>query len=61
VVNGTIVAVGGPSDLQGLGQLDLTIRGGSIIGHAFQRHVPTAADPEDPAVRRVLEDYLARR
>ena len=42
IVNGSIVAVAGPDDMQGLGQLNLTIRDGQIVDYAFRRHIPSA-------------------
>ena len=58
VVNGTIVAVAGPDEMQGLGQLDLVIRGGRIVDYTWQRHTPSAADPVDPEVEAALAEYV---
>jgi 5'-nucleotidase / UDP-sugar diphosphatase len=60
IVNGTIVAVAGPDEMQALGQLDLTIRHGRIVDHAFRRHVPSPSQPADPEVERVLARYPRR-
>jgi 2',3'-cyclic-nucleotide 2'-phosphodiesterase (5'-nucleotidase family) len=58
IVNGSIVAVAGPYDMQGLGQLDLTIRDGQIVDYAFRRHIPSATGPVDREVEAVLARYL---
>ncbi len=58
IVNGSIVAVAGPDNLQGLGQLDLTIRDGQIVDYAFRRHIPSATGPVDREVEAVLARYL---
>jgi 2',3'-cyclic-nucleotide 2'-phosphodiesterase (5'-nucleotidase family) len=58
IVNGSIVAVAGPYDMQGLGQLDLTIRDGQIVDYAFRRHIPSATGPVDREVEAVLASYL---
>lgn len=58
IVNGSIVAVAGPENLQGLGQLDLTIRDGQIVDYAFRRHIPSATGPVDREVEAVLARYL---
>jgi 2',3'-cyclic-nucleotide 2'-phosphodiesterase (5'-nucleotidase family) len=57
-VNGTIVAVAGPDEMQALGQLDLTIREGRIVDYAFRRHIPSGSGPVDPEVEAVLARYL---
>jgi 2',3'-cyclic-nucleotide 2'-phosphodiesterase (5'-nucleotidase family) len=51
MVGGSILVVAGPSNMEALGQLDLTIRGGRIVDHAFTRHVLSASGPADPRVR----------
>jgi 2',3'-cyclic-nucleotide 2'-phosphodiesterase (5'-nucleotidase family) len=61
IVNGSIVAVAGPFDMQGLGQLDLTIRDGRIVDCAFRRHIPSATGPVDRKVEAVLARYLRGR
>jgi 2',3'-cyclic-nucleotide 2'-phosphodiesterase (5'-nucleotidase family) len=53
----SIVAVAGPSDMQALGQLDLKIRGGRIVDHAFTRHIPSPSGPIDRRVRAALAKY----
>jgi 2',3'-cyclic-nucleotide 2'-phosphodiesterase (5'-nucleotidase family) len=58
IVNGSIVAVAGPYDMQGLGQLDLTIRDGQIVDYAYRRHIPSATGPVDREVEAVLARYL---
>jgi len=60
IVNGTIVAVAGPDEMQALGQLDLAVQHGRIVDHAFRRHVPSPSGPADPEVERVLASYLRR-
>jgi 2',3'-cyclic-nucleotide 2'-phosphodiesterase/3'-nucleotidase len=57
-VDGTIVAVAGPDELQGLGQLDLIVRDGSIEDYVWRRHVPSPSDPVDRRVQAVVADYL---
>jgi 2',3'-cyclic-nucleotide 2'-phosphodiesterase (5'-nucleotidase family) len=57
-VNGTIVAVAGPDELQGLGQLDLIVRDGRIEDYVWRRHVPSPSDPVDRSVQAVVADYL---
>ena len=57
VVNGTIVAIAGPDELQGLGQLDLVVRGGRVADYAFRRHVPAAPGPVDRDVEAVVARY----
>ena len=58
IVNGSIVAVAGPDDMQGLGQLDLMIRDGQIVDYAYKRHIPSATGPVDREVEAVLARYL---
>lgn len=60
VVNGAIVAVAGPDEIQALGQLDLGIRDGRIVDYAFQRHVPPASGPVDSAVEAAIQKHLER-
>jgi hypothetical protein len=43
-----------------LGQLELTIRDGTIVRHAFRRHPVSAASPADPRVKAELDRYAAR-
>jgi 2',3'-cyclic-nucleotide 2'-phosphodiesterase (5'-nucleotidase family) len=59
-VNGTIVAVAGPDELQALGQLDLIIRGGKIADYVWQRHIPSPSDPVDRKVQAVVAKYVSR-
>jgi 2',3'-cyclic-nucleotide 2'-phosphodiesterase (5'-nucleotidase family) len=56
-VNGTIVAVAGPDEMQGLGQLDLVIRDGRIVDYTWRRHLPSPADPVDAEVEAALAEY----
>jgi 2',3'-cyclic-nucleotide 2'-phosphodiesterase (5'-nucleotidase family) len=58
VVNGTIVAIAGPDELQGLGQLDLVVRGGRLADFAFRRHVPSASGPVDRDVEAAVAKHL---
>jgi len=58
LVNGTIVAVAGPDEMQALGQLDLTIRDGRIVDYAFERHIVSASAPADSKVEAALARYL---
>jgi 2',3'-cyclic-nucleotide 2'-phosphodiesterase (5'-nucleotidase family) len=60
VVNGTIVAVAGPDEMQALGQLDLIVRNGRIADHRWQRHIPSPSDPVDREVEAVVAGYLSR-
>ena len=62
VVRGTILSIAG-HDMAAVGQLDLVVhRGdGRVVRHAFQRHVPTPQGPVSPAVKAVLDRYLADR
>jgi 2',3'-cyclic-nucleotide 2'-phosphodiesterase (5'-nucleotidase family) len=58
MVNGAIIAVAGPDELQALGQLDLTIRAGRIVDYAFERHTVSPSGPVDGQVEAVLAGYL---
>jgi len=58
LVNGTLVAVAGPDEMQALGQLDLTIRDRRIVDYAFRRHVVSASGPADSKVEAALARYL---
>ena len=53
----SIVAIAGPVDMQALGQLDLTIRNGRTVDHAFTRHIPSPSGPTDQRVRAALAKY----
>jgi 2',3'-cyclic-nucleotide 2'-phosphodiesterase (5'-nucleotidase family) len=57
----SIVAVAGPSDMQALGQLDLTLHGGRVVDHAFTRHIPSPSGPIDRHVRAALARYARTR
>jgi 2',3'-cyclic-nucleotide 2'-phosphodiesterase (5'-nucleotidase family) len=59
-VNGTIVAVAGPDEMQALGQLDLVIRRGRIVDFVWRRHVPSPTDPVDRTVQAVVAKYVSR-
>jgi 2',3'-cyclic-nucleotide 2'-phosphodiesterase (5'-nucleotidase family) len=56
-VGRSLVAVAGPENMEGLGQLDLTVRGGRIVDYAFTRHIPSPSGPIDRRVRAALERY----
>jgi 2',3'-cyclic-nucleotide 2'-phosphodiesterase (5'-nucleotidase family) len=58
VVNGTIVAIAGPDELQGLGQLDVVVRGARVVDFMFRRHVPAASGPVDRAVEAAVAKHL---
>jgi 2',3'-cyclic-nucleotide 2'-phosphodiesterase (5'-nucleotidase family) len=62
VVRGTILSIAG-HDMAAVGQLDLVVRRGDgrVMRHAFHRHVPTLQGPVSPAVKAVLDRYLAHR
>lgn len=59
-VNGTIVAVAGPDEMQALGQLDLIVRRGRIADFVWQRHIPSPSDPVDRATQAAVAKYLSR-
>jgi 2',3'-cyclic-nucleotide 2'-phosphodiesterase (5'-nucleotidase family) len=58
VVNGTIVAIAGPDELQGLGQLDLVVRRGRVADFSFRRHVPSSSGPVDRDVETAIAEYV---
>jgi 2',3'-cyclic-nucleotide 2'-phosphodiesterase/3'-nucleotidase len=58
IVNGTIVSERG-ADIELLGQLDLTVQGGRVVGHSYRAHRVTPAAPAEPAAAAVLERYRA--
>ena len=58
IINGTIVSERG-ADMEWLGQLDLTVRGGRVVGHSYRAHRVSPAAPADPAAAAVLEQYRA--
>jgi 2',3'-cyclic-nucleotide 2'-phosphodiesterase (5'-nucleotidase family) len=62
VVRGTILSIAG-HDMAAVGQLDLVVRrsNGRVVRHAFHRHVLTPRGPVFPAVKAVLDRYLAGR
>jgi 2',3'-cyclic-nucleotide 2'-phosphodiesterase (5'-nucleotidase family) len=62
VVGRTILSVAG-NDLAALGQLDLVVRrsDGRIVRFGFRRHLVTPGGPVSPAVKAVLDGYLAER
>jgi 2',3'-cyclic-nucleotide 2'-phosphodiesterase (5'-nucleotidase family) len=62
VVRSTILSIAG-HDMVAVGQLDLIVRRGDgrVVRHAFHRHVPTLQGPVSPAVKAVLDRYLADR
>jgi 2',3'-cyclic-nucleotide 2'-phosphodiesterase (5'-nucleotidase family) len=62
VVRSTILSIAG-HDMAAVGQLDLVVHRSDrrVVRHAFQRHVPTPQGPVFPAVKAVLDRYLADR
>jgi hypothetical protein len=62
VVRDTILSIAG-HDMAAVGQLDLVVRrsDGRVVRHAFQRHVPALQGPVFPAVKAVLDRFLADR
>jgi 2',3'-cyclic-nucleotide 2'-phosphodiesterase (5'-nucleotidase family) len=62
VVGRTILSVAG-NDMAALGQLDLVVRGsdGWVVRYGFQRHTITPDGPSSPAVKAILDRYLAAR
>jgi 2',3'-cyclic-nucleotide 2'-phosphodiesterase (5'-nucleotidase family) len=62
VIGGTIISKPG-HDMAALGQLDLVVRrsDGRVVRFGFQRHQLTRKGPSSPAVKAVLDRYLAAR
>jgi 2',3'-cyclic-nucleotide 2'-phosphodiesterase (5'-nucleotidase family) len=62
VIGGTIISKPG-HDLAALGQLDLVVRrsDGRVVRFGFQRHPVTKDGPSSPAVKAILDRYLATR
>jgi 2',3'-cyclic-nucleotide 2'-phosphodiesterase (5'-nucleotidase family) len=62
VVGRTILSVAG-NNMAAVGQLDLVVRrsDGRMVRFGFRRHVVTPGGPASPAVRAVLDGYLAKR
>jgi 5'-nucleotidase/UDP-sugar diphosphatase len=62
VVGGTIISKPG-HDMAALGQLDLVVRrsDGRVVRFGFQRHQLTRQGPSSPAVKAILDRYLATR
>jgi 2',3'-cyclic-nucleotide 2'-phosphodiesterase (5'-nucleotidase family) len=62
VVGRTILSVTG-NDMAAVGQLDLVVRRseGRIVRFGFRRHVLSPDGPVSPAVKAVLDGYLAKR
>jgi 2',3'-cyclic-nucleotide 2'-phosphodiesterase (5'-nucleotidase family) len=62
VVGRTILSVAG-NDMAAVGQLDLVVRrsDGRIVRFGFRRHAVTPGGPVSPAVKAVLDGYLAKR
>jgi 2',3'-cyclic-nucleotide 2'-phosphodiesterase (5'-nucleotidase family) len=62
VVRGRILSIAG-HDMAAVGQLDLVVgrSHGRVVRHAFHRHVLGPQGPVFPAVKAVLDRYLARR
>jgi len=62
IVGRTILSVAG-NDMAAVGELDLVVRrsDGRIVRFAFHRYVVTPGGPVSPAVKAVLDRYLAKR
>jgi hypothetical protein len=62
VIRGTIISKPG-HDLAAVGQLDLVVRrsNGRVVRFGFQRHPLTKDGPSSPAVKAILDRYLATR
>jgi 2',3'-cyclic-nucleotide 2'-phosphodiesterase (5'-nucleotidase family) len=62
VVRSTILSIAG-HDMAAVGQLDLVVgrSDGRVVRHAFHRHVLGPQGPVFPAVKAVLDRYLAHR
>jgi 2',3'-cyclic-nucleotide 2'-phosphodiesterase (5'-nucleotidase family) len=62
VIGGTIISKPG-HDLAALGQLDLVVRRGNgrVVRFGFQRHQLAPNGPSLPAVKAILDRYLAAR
>jgi 5'-nucleotidase / UDP-sugar diphosphatase len=62
VIGGTIISKPG-HDMAALGQLDLVVRrsDGRVMRFGFQRHELTREGPSSPAVKAILDRYLAAR
>jgi 5'-nucleotidase / UDP-sugar diphosphatase len=62
VIRGTIISKPG-HDMAALGQLDLVVRrsDGRVVRFGFQRHPLTPNGPSSPAVKAILDRYLAAR
>jgi 2',3'-cyclic-nucleotide 2'-phosphodiesterase (5'-nucleotidase family) len=62
VIGGTIISKPG-HDMAALGQLDLVVRrsDGRVVGYGFQRHPIMKDGPSSPAVKAILDRYLAAR
>jgi 2',3'-cyclic-nucleotide 2'-phosphodiesterase (5'-nucleotidase family) len=62
VIRGTILSKPG-HDMAALGQLDLVVRraDGRVVRYGFQRHPISRDGPASPAVKAILDRYLAAR
>ena len=62
VIGRTILSVAG-NNMAAVGQLDLVVRrrDGRIVRFGFRRHLVTPSGPASPAVKAVLDGYLAKR
>jgi 2',3'-cyclic-nucleotide 2'-phosphodiesterase (5'-nucleotidase family) len=62
VLGRTILSVAG-NDMAALGQLDLVVRrsDGRVVRFGFQRHPVMKDGPSSPAVKAILDRYLATR
>lgn len=61
VVGRTILSVAG-NDMAAVGQLGLVVRRGDgrVVRFGFRRHIVTPGGPTSPAVKAVLDGYLAK-
>jgi 2',3'-cyclic-nucleotide 2'-phosphodiesterase (5'-nucleotidase family) len=60
-VVGQTVLVEAHDNMHTVGQLDLFVRDGRVVEHAFGWHAVTAALVPQPEVAAVLERYIAKR
>jgi 5'-nucleotidase/UDP-sugar diphosphatase len=62
VVGGTVLSVAG-NNMAAVGQLDLVVRrsDGRVVRFGFQRHPVMKDGPSSPAVKAILDRYLATR
>ena len=58
---GSTLVTDGHDNMNQVGELDLFLRDGHVVAHAFSLHAVTAAAPVDRAVTAVLERYVGKR